>query len=98
MKYRVLLSGCNVLVGRPLRQEHGLGGDVVLGFATTRIVTAADRDEACKAAIESALAELRDLMANEASNPPKFVVEEIEELSDADDRRPPKGFTFFKEK
>ena len=99
MRYRVLLTGGNVLVGDGLRKTHGraLDGVSVLGFATTRVVSAWHRDDAGKAAIEAAYQGLRDLIANGSLDPPTFSIEEVQELEDDEANNGPNaGFTFFR--
>jgi hypothetical protein len=92
MQYVIMISGTNVLLREDRKRRR-------LGFVTTRVVSAADRDEACRLAIESAREELLSKIANDPSNPPSFEVEpEIRVFEDGDEvTAPRRGFTFYPE-
>ena len=103
-QYVVILTGGNCLIGEESKRKFPPKLKVVhrFGFATTRVVTATTREEACKLAIEAAYRELKDSneirIINDASNPPSFEIDEITEYEIGEKiDAPNKGFTFFPE-
>jgi hypothetical protein len=103
MKYRVMVSGVIYWSDEARRATSSpLPNAEALGFFTTRIVSALDRNKASAAAIESAREELRSsaLIPQEANAPgqPTFMIEEISEIGDDEDHGPRRGFTFYPEK
>ena len=100
MKFRVMVGGKNVLVSDEARETFAVSAPSigVLGFVTTRFVTASSNEEACSLAIDSARQELLALIANNPSNPPTFEIIEVVELKDSDPGDGPRrGFTFYSE-
>ena len=103
MKYRIMICG-TIPVNDQVRTAltSPLLNVATLGFATTRVVTAPNRDEACELAIDSAHRELRSSLVVPVewnpSSSPTFTIEEIEELLQNDGGNGPKrGFTFYPE-
>jgi hypothetical protein len=88
--YKVLLHGQNVLVeleGHPKK----------LGFFTTRVVEANDREEAERYAFNLIVKDdkLRDLMRNSADDPPIFSIDDLEEIIIDFDGAKDTGFSFY---
>ena len=78
-KFRVLVKGQNFL----LDSDRGIKR---FGFYTTRLVEAADRNEAERVAIEALRQDdrLRGKVRNERSDPPMLFAEEIAEVPSFD--------------
>jgi hypothetical protein len=101
MKYVIMVSGRNLKISDDFKRDAGPRKKAVLSVAcvTTRVVTAASVDEACKLAIASARQELEASIVNDHSDPPILEIEEIvREVKDDDVvNAPTKGFTFYPE-
>lgn len=71
---------------------------ITLGFVTTRIIAAPNKDDACRLAIDSARQELRSSIDGDPAQSPTFKIEQVSELREDDtESGPRRGFTFFPE-
>lgn len=95
-KYRVMFHGTKLEI--PSSEN---GGDPVIGFYTTRIVTANDASDAKERGIENLLKEevVRDFIKITRLNTslePTIEVERIDEVSQLQGQRTYDGFTLYK--
>lgn len=89
-KFKILIEGKNLLI----RIEEEINR---VGFFATRFVQSENRDAAEKAALNLIKNELRDILLNERSDPPKMNIDEVFEVESFEETTSDTGFTWYVE-